>query len=290
MSIGLGKIFLNLLNPLVIKFKIFSSYNKIELFRFVTPKHQVPRPWCFYFLTNMQEELRQIIGRLKQPFAPIQHEIRELPGKGNWIFIPWQAIRERLDEVYPEWTVDYSEIKIIETQAFCKCGLTIAGIRKEAYGDVPVVVLSSSGKDISRGSFGDRVVAEAFKNAAEHWGVARYLDDQKFVISYLLDHADQLDNRVRNPLMSLAAAHKITAADKPRKEVVSQKPNLPEPTITEEQAKLLWNTARLNLKLSDNDVKAVLSSLNYAGTMAIPANQYEKVMDLLRTASFKKVL
>lgn len=239
----------------------------------------------------MDKQLQKIIGELKQPFAPTQHEIRELPGKGNWIFIPWQAIRERLDEVYPEWTVDYSEIKIIETQAFCKCGITIANIRKEAYGDVPVVVLSSSGKDVSRGSFGDRVVAEAFKNAAEHWGVARYLDDQKFVISYLLDHADQLEPRFRNLLTSLAAAHKITAADKPRKEVVvSQKQNTPEPAITQDQAKLLWSTARTSLGLSDDDVKAVLNDLNYAGTMSIPASQYEKVMGLLRTASYKKVL
>lgn len=237
----------------------------------------------------MKDELRQIIGLLKQPFSPSQHEIRELPGKGSWLFVSWQAVRERLDEVYPEWTIDYSEIKIIETQAFCKCGITIAGIRKEAYGDVPVVVLSSSGKDVSRGSFGDRVVAEAFKNAAEQWGVARYLDDQKFVISYLLDNADQLENRIRNPLMSLAAAHKITASDKPRKEV-SQKENLEEPTITTEQAKLLWSTARETLNLSDNDVKAILDTLNYAGTMSIPASQYNKVLHLLREASVKKLL
>lgn len=242
----------------------------------------------------MKDELRQIIGLLKQPFSPSQHQIRELPGKGNWLFIPWQAVRERLDEVYPEWTVDYSEIKIIETQAFCKCGITIAGVRKEAYGDVPVLVLSSSGKDITRGSFGDRVVAEAFKNAAEQWGIARYLDDQKFVISYLLDNADQLDDRIRNPLMSLAAAHKITAGDKPKPKkevvVVSQKENTDEPTITNDQAKLLWSTARETLNLSDNEVKAVLTTLNYAGTMSIPASQYNKVMHLLRELSVKKVL
>jgi hypothetical protein len=195
--------------------------------------------------------------------------------------------------------VDYSEIKIIEQQAFCKCGLTIADIRKEAYGDVPVAVLSSSGKDISRGSFGDRVVAEAFKNAAEQWGVARYLDDQKFVISYLLDHADQLESRVKGPLTSLAAAHKIQASDKPKKITTPTAPILtapiptapkePEPSITEDQAKLLWSTARSKLNLSDNDVKSVLEQLDIAGTMAIPASQFNQVMHELRLASARKV-
>jgi hypothetical protein len=234
-------------------------------------------------------QLTELINRLKTPFPPAVHEIRELPGKGNWIFVPWQNIRERLDEVYPAWVVDYSEIKIIEQQAFCKCGITIADIRKEAYGDVPVAVLSSSGKDISRGSFGDRVVAEAFKNAAEHWGVARYLDDQKFVISYLLDHADQLESRVKGPLTSLAAAHKIQASDKPKKITTPTAPKEPEPSITEDQAKLLWSTARSKLNLSDNDVKSVLEQLDIAGTMAIPASQFNQVMHELRLASARKV-
>jgi hypothetical protein len=190
--------------------------------------------------------------------------------------------------------VDYSEIKIIEQQAFCKCGITIADIRKEAYGDVPVAVLSSSGKDISRGSFGDRVVAEAFKNAAEHWGVARYLDDQKFVISYLLDHADQLESRVKGPLTSLAAAHKIQASDKPKKITTPTAPTPvapkePEPSITEDQAKLLWSTARSKLNLSDNDVKSVLEQLDIAGSLAIPASQFNQVMHELRLASARKV-
>ena len=244
-------------------------------------------------------QLTELINKLKAPFPPAVHEIRELPGKGNWIFVPWQNIRERLDEVYPAWVVDYSEIKIIEQQAFCKCGITIADIRKEAYGDVPVAVLSSSGKDISRGSFGDRVVAEAFKNAAEQWGVARYLDDQKFVISYLLDHADQLESRVKGPLTSLAAAHKIQASDKPKKITTPTAPILtapiptapkePEPSITEDQAKLLWSTARSKLNLSDNDVKSVLEQLDIAGTMAIPASQFNQVMHELRLASARKV-
>jgi len=247
----------------------------------------------------MQQQLTELINRLKAPFLPAVHEIRELPGKGNWIFVPWQNVRERLDEVYPEWTVDYSEIKIIDQLAFCKCGLTIANIRKEAYGDVPVAVLSSTGKDISRGSFGDRVVAEAFKNAAEHWGVCRYLDDQKFVISYLLDHIDDLDARIRTPLQSLAAAHKIQASDKPKPRVVPspqkvkqpEQPEVkqPEQFITEDQAKQLWSTVREILNLSNQEVKNVLDQLDIAGTMAIPASRFEQVMNELRLASARKV-
>ncbi|MDJ0799711.1 MAG: hypothetical protein QNJ51_23340 [Calothrix sp. MO_167.B12] len=53
-------------------------------------------------------------------------------------------------------------------------------IRKEAIACVPIEIISSKGRDMSRGSAADRLHAEAIKNAAEVWGVGRYLDDQEF--------------------------------------------------------------------------------------------------------------
>jgi hypothetical protein len=87
----------------------------------------------------------------------------------------------------------------------------------------------------------------------------------------------------------LAAAHKIQASDKPKKITTPTAPKEPEPSITEDQAKLLWSTARSKLNLSDNDVKSVLEQLDIAGTMAIPASQFNQVMHELRLASARKV-
>ncbi|MBN3951903.1 MAG: hypothetical protein HWQ38_37755 [Nostoc sp. NMS7] len=136
---------------------------------------------------EIRDELRQIQAELKKPFPATLHELRELPGGGKkWVFLKWQTIRERLDEVAPEWISDYSEIQYLGNDAICRCGITILGVRKEALASVPISVLSSGGKEMSRGSAADRLAAEAIKNAAEAWGVGRYLDDQPFTIRHSL--------------------------------------------------------------------------------------------------------
>ncbi len=138
----------------------------------------------------MQTDLRTIIAELKKPFPVESHKERELPGKGRWFFIPWQIIRERLDDVYPEWQVSYSEAKYLGDYCHITCTITIANISRSAPGNAPIQLLSSSGKDYSRGTPIERAIADSFKNASEAWGVARYLDDQTFVVNYMQSKND----------------------------------------------------------------------------------------------------
>lgn len=151
-----------------------------------------------------REELRSIQTELKKPFPAAAHQIRELPGKGYWAFLSHQIIRQRLDEVAPEWQSDFSPLEQIGSDVVCRCGITILGIRKEAIGSVPLIAATNKdGKDVSRGSAADRVAAEALKNAAEMWGVGVYLDDQAFVANYLSKHSSELSDETKNKLRSL---------------------------------------------------------------------------------------
>jgi len=54
-------------------------------------------------------EFQEILLELKKPFRPEQHQERQLPGGGRWFYITWQDIRERLDEVCPEWSCTWTE-------------------------------------------------------------------------------------------------------------------------------------------------------------------------------------
>lgn len=75
---------------------------------------------------NQLEELRRIQGELKRPFPAPLHEIRELPGGSKkWVFLRWQTVRERLDEVAPDWIIDHSEIQYLGNDAICRCGSTL---------------------------------------------------------------------------------------------------------------------------------------------------------------------
>lgn len=155
---------------------------------------------------EIREELRRIQAELKKPFPAPSHQIRELPGKGFWAFLPHQIIRQRLDEVVPEWQTDFSSIEQIGNDVVCRCGITILGIRKEAIGSVPLIAATNKdGKDVSRGSAADRVAAEALKNAAEIWQVGAYLDDQAFVANYLSKHSLELSDEMNHKLRSLIA-------------------------------------------------------------------------------------
>ncbi len=140
-----------------------------------------------------REEIRHIQTELKQPFSAADHQFRELPGTNKkWVFLPWQVVRERLDSVFPDWTIDYSDIQHLNNEVICRCAITILGVRKEAIASVPLSILSSKGNEMTRGSAADRVAVEGLKNSAEQWGVGRYLDDQVFTINYLWKHISKL--------------------------------------------------------------------------------------------------
>jgi hypothetical protein len=133
---------------------------------------------------------KEIIEQLKQPFPVAAHKERKLPGGGRWFYIPWQAIRDRLDEVCPEWEVSYSAPGQLGEYCYITCTITIGGVSRSAPGNAPMELLSSSGKDMSRGTPIERAIADAFKNASESFGVARYLDDQDFVVRYMQSRGD----------------------------------------------------------------------------------------------------
>ncbi|MCC5636356.1 RAD52 family DNA repair protein [Nostoc sp. CHAB 5844] len=250
-----------------------------------------------------REELRHIQAELKKPFPPSAHQIRELPGKGYWAFISHQVIRQRLDEIAPEWQADFSSIERLENDAVCRCGITISGIRKEAIGSVPLIAATNrDGKDVSRGSAGDRVAAEALKNAAEMWGVGVYLDDQGFVANYLSKNAEDLSDEAKNKLRSLIAYLRTKGELPPPNSTVSAKPIpktqqstvsegsilhdmtgvSPVKTISEAQAKRLWAIAKKDLNLSEDDVRSVLSEFSVEKTAEIAVTDYDKVIQRLK--------
>lgn len=233
-------------------------------------------------INQRQEQLKKIISELKKPLAPELHQIRDLPGGGKWVYISWQTMRERLDQVCPDWTLDYSEITTIENHAFCRCGLTILDVRKEAFGNVIISVKSAQGKEMTRGSFGDRVTAEAFKNAAEQWGLGRYIDDQFGTIRYLMNHIDSLSEHAKKSLKVLANDYKIKAL--PPTQYIST--NLEK--ISDEEAKNIWKLVRNEFRLSDDDVKMALEIFKLKGTRDIPKKEYNTFIDRLRSLSLEK--
>jgi hypothetical protein len=123
-------------------------------------------------------DIQDIIAQLKAWFPPEAHGERELPGGGKWFYIPWQLIRERFDQVCPDWEVSYSAPAYLGDYCTITCTITIGDIAKQGVGNAEILLLSSSGKNMARGTPIERATADAFKNAAESWGVARYLDEQ----------------------------------------------------------------------------------------------------------------
>jgi hypothetical protein len=134
--------------------------------------------------------IKEIITELKQPFAAADHHIRDLPGGKQWVYIKWQTIRARLNEVCPDWQMNYSDPNYLGEFCHVRCRLTIAGVTREALGNAKIAEISKSGNDMGRGSPIERAIADAFKNAAEAFGVGAYLDDQQFVIRHLKNQGD----------------------------------------------------------------------------------------------------
>jgi hypothetical protein len=126
------------------------------------------------------------IQSLKAHFPPESHKERELPGGKRWTYIPWQQVRERLDQACPDWTCEYSDpIRLPDGETVIRCKLTIEDCTREGMGVSPPIALNDSGRRKGIGSPVEVAVADAFKNAAEQFGVGAYLDDQKELIRYL---------------------------------------------------------------------------------------------------------
>lgn len=243
---------------------------------------------------EIREELRHILAELKKPLPASVHEFREIPGSNKkWIYLSWQTVRDRLDEVYPEWMSDYSEIQYLDNNAICRCAITILGIRKEAIACVPISVISSNGKEMTRGNPPDRLAAEAFKNAAEAWGIGRYLDDQTFTICYLWEQMYKLDDAACGEVRRLSEQYKLQQklqSSQPAKVIkAASPPTLKSNPISDEQRRELWAIARSELKLKDDQTKEILVGLGYKSTQEITTDKYESVINKLRQ-SRKQIL
>jgi len=129
-------------------------------------------------MTADLELFKSVIKDLKAWFPAAAHVQRDLPGGGKWFFIPWQTIRDRLDDVVPNWEVSYTPPQYLDKYCVVSCSITILGATRQAVGNAPIDLISGSGKNMERGNAIERAIADAFKNACEAWGVARYLDEQ----------------------------------------------------------------------------------------------------------------
>lgn len=133
----------------------------------------------------------EIIDKLKAPFKPDQHKDRKLKGGGNWFYIPWQLIRDRVEEVDPSYSQEFGSPQYLDKFCFVTCTLTIYGISRQAIGNAEIELISQTGNNYERGNAIERAIADAFKNAAESFGVAAYLDDQDAVIRIMSRSGDQ---------------------------------------------------------------------------------------------------
>ncbi|KYC42030.1 hypothetical protein WA1_18680 [Scytonema hofmannii PCC 7110] len=241
---------------------------------------------------EIRQELRRIITEFKKPLPANQHKVRDLPGTSNrWIYLPHQAIRERLDEVAPDWTIDYSELQYVDNNCVCRCGITILSVRKEAIACVPISLLSSNNKEMTRGSAADRVAAESVRNAGEQWGIGRYLDDQVFVYKYLWENRHQLDDEMQGELQKLKLQHsKALSAPQPRAKeegsvLHSMTNTSPVLTITDGQRKRLWAVGKNEYKLSDAQIKSAYKHFGFDKPEAIAASKYDDVMSYMKALS-----
>jgi len=131
-----------------------------------------------------------IIAQLKKPFSPEQHKDRTIPGGGTWFYIPWQVIRDRIGDVDPNYSQEFGSPQYLDKYCFIACTLTICEVSRQAIGNAKIEELSASGKNMERGNCIERAIADAFKNAAESFGIAAYLDDQEAVIRTLSKSGD----------------------------------------------------------------------------------------------------
>jgi hypothetical protein len=126
-------------------------------------------------------QLTEILPKLTDWFEPQDHKDRKLPGGGKWFYVPHQAIRDRLNEICPgEWHDEYKGPYISGDYTVMMCRLTICGVSREGIADDKTFPeLNSDGKEKIIGSPVVNASRHAFRDAAEMFGIAAYLDEQK---------------------------------------------------------------------------------------------------------------
>lgn len=125
--------------------------------------------------------LKDIKEQLEAWFPPELHRVRKLPGGGRWFYIPHQAIMARLNQVcYDQWSDDYKPPIISGDYVTVFCSLTICGVTRTGIADSKTYPeLNDEGKEKIIGTPVVNTTRHSFRDAAERFGVAAYLDEQK---------------------------------------------------------------------------------------------------------------
>lgn len=235
--------------------------------------------------------LSEILPQLQAWFPAEAHRERDLPGGGTWWYVPWQLIRDRLNQVCPDdWQVAYDDPKFLDKYCYVTCTLTICGVTRQAIGSAPIELLSSKGKDMARGNAIERAVADAFKNSCEQFGIAAYLDEQTADRAKFANYMHKRGNS--KPAVQLQNEQRTTP--KPATPSPPAKPfGQPQPTtdskgpepITEAQIKRFWAIAR-NTGFTDAAVKRLIEAHGFTSSKEISRNAYDVLCDKARDKAF----
>ncbi len=229
----------------------------------------------------------EILARLREPFPPEDHVDRTLKGGGKWFYIPWQRIRERLDEVYPEWQVSYSDPIYLDKYCVIQCTLTLGNISRQAPGNAEIELISNTGNDMSRGTPIERAVADAFKNAAEAFGVGAYLDEQSqdkrnFTLRYLHSKGDGRGLKVARENGGIDGSLPTTEQKAEQRqaqaaaEVASIRQQSAGRNISDKQITRLTSISR-QAGYTESGLKALVYSYGYTSRKQIPTSRYDEI-------------
>jgi hypothetical protein len=236
-----------------------------------------------------REQLKAALAQLREPFPPEAHVERPLPGGGKWFYVPWQQIRERIEEVAPDHELEFFEPIFVDAYCAVRCKLVICGVSRIAIGN-------AENKGGARGNAIERAIADAYKNAAEAFGVCAYLDDQSkekrlWTAQYLHDKGD---NRAMGEVMRNGDIPGNLNRNKPK--AVPSKPSAdaPAPTtegdptlISEGQQKRLYAIA-MNSGYTKEGLKCRLEAAGYKSSKELPKAMYDKVCTALEDKEVAK--
>ncbi|MBD2072314.1 hypothetical protein H6F93_33130 [Leptolyngbya sp. FACHB-671] len=228
--------------------------------------------------------LSEILPQLKAWFPAADHKERDLPGGGRWYYVPWQSIRARLDEVCPDWQVSYGEPIYLDKYCVISCTITICGVSRQAIGNAPIELISSKGKDMSRGTPIERAIADAFKNAAEAFGIAAYLDEQvddktkADFVRYMQKHGNgkAVVNYQENQRLERGEPPAPKRVDPPRRPFGQPAPST-KSVITESQRKRLWAIATNNGGYTEAGFKRLIEGCGFASSRSITVDKYSEI-------------
>jgi hypothetical protein len=228
------------------------------------------------------EDFKTTLAKLREPFPPSAHVERPLPGGGKWFYVPWQQIRERIEEVAPDHELEFYPPEFVDAYCTVRCKLVICGVPRIAIGN-------AENKGGMRGNAIERAVADAYKNAAEAFGVGAYLDEQSrekkaFLANYLHSKGDGrgVAEMMRNGDIpgNLNRNKPTPATAKPSVDAAAPATEGAPTLITESQQKRLYAIA-MSSGYTKEGLKCRLDAAGYKSSKDLPKAMYDKVCTAL---------